>query len=103
MTDNVFDAIGYWEFVRKYMGPGDPHIDMEVFNEQVLLYMKSRPHWEPTRSESGIGTELHEFVEKFNTVVASEEVFCPFAKDFVCPADCPSLRERACIIGEDDE
>lgn len=32
-------------------------------------------------------------------------VYCPFASDGRCPTDppCPSLRERVCVNGEDDE
>jgi hypothetical protein len=31
-----------------------------------------------------------------------EEVLCPFLHMRPCRSDCPSMRERACIIGEED-
>jgi hypothetical protein len=33
----------------------------------------------------------------------ADEIFCPFnSPTFECPGDCPSMEERACIIGEND-
>jgi hypothetical protein len=33
--------------------------------------------------------------------LASTDVYCPFSNDGICGADCPTNRERACILGEE--
>jgi len=34
--------------------------------------------------------------------MSENDVICPFTTDGVCVGQCPSQRERFCIIGEDD-
>jgi hypothetical protein len=33
----------------------------------------------------------------------TDPVLCPFLGMEPCTADCPSMEERACIIGDDDD
>jgi hypothetical protein len=33
----------------------------------------------------------------------STDVYCPFSQDGQCTSGCPTNRERACILGEDEE
>lgn len=45
----------------------------------------------------------HRDEEWWLATTSAENVFCPFADDGVCPADCMSNAERACVNGLVDE
>jgi hypothetical protein len=60
--------------------------------------MAEPPEYDYPRTNSGPLCRAEE-----SGYLDSTDVYCPFSPDGKCHGGCPSNRERACILGEDDE